>query len=84
MPPALRDAFVERFASVGFRAAANTPFAGALVPGRFYRQEPRVQSVMVEMNRRLYLDETTGRPGKCFSAVATTVQTACIAAIDGL
>ena len=83
-PPALRDALVERFASAGFRVAVNTPFAGALVPGRFYRQEPRVQSVMVEVNRRLYLDEMTGLPGERFSVVANTVQKACIAALDGL
>jgi hypothetical protein len=44
--------------------AVDTPFSGALVPARHYRRDPRVQSVMVEVNRRLYLDEATGLPAK--------------------
>lgn len=33
----------------------NSPFAGALVPMKYYRQDSRVQSVMIEINRGLYL-----------------------------
>jgi N-formylglutamate deformylase len=83
-PAALRDAFVNAFASEGFRVAVDTPFSGALVPVRYYRRDPRVQSVMVEVNRRLYLDEATGLPARGFAEVAATVQACCIAALDGL
>jgi len=83
-PAALRDTFVNAFSSEGFRVAVDTPFSGALVPARHYRREPRVQSVMVEVNRRVYLDETTGLPAADFPAVAATVQACCIAALGGL
>ena len=83
-PAALRDAFVNGIASEGFRVAVDTPFSGALVPARHYRRDPRVQSVMVEVNRRLYLDEATGLPAEDFAEVAATVQACCIAALAGL
>jgi len=44
----------------------------------------RVQAVMVEGNRRLYLDEATGLPATCFAEMAAAVQACCIAALCGL
>ena len=83
-PAPLRDAFVSAFAALGFWVAVDTPFSGALVPARHHQRDPRVQSVMVEVNRRLYLDEATGLPAADFAAVAATVQACCIAALDRL
>jgi N-formylglutamate deformylase len=40
--------------------AINEPFAGTYVPMKFYEKDRRVFSVMIEVNRRLYLDEMTG------------------------
>ena len=48
------------FTSKGLSVSVNAPFAGALVPLSRYRRDRRVASVMVEVNRRLYMDETTG------------------------
>jgi len=39
---------------------------------------------MVEVNRRLYLDEASGLPAKGFAEMAATVQACCIAARGGL
>jgi N-formylglutamate deformylase len=83
-PAALRDVLVNAFGSEGFRVAVDTPFSGALVPVRYYRRDPRVQSVMVEVNRRLYLDEATGLPAMGFAELAAAVQACCIAALGGL
>lgn len=47
------------FESAGFTVAVNTPFAGALVPSAFYRSDPRVSALMIEVRRDLYLDEST-------------------------
>lgn len=52
----LREKTVTFFEARGYRVAVNDPFAGALVPERFYRKDPRVQSVMIEVNRKLYID----------------------------
>ena len=48
------------FTSKGLSVSVNAPFAGALVPLTRYRGDRRVASVTVEVNRRLYMDETTG------------------------
>jgi N-formylglutamate deformylase len=56
-PPQLRDRALRAFEAEGWRAAVDRPFSGALVPMRFYRTDPRVRSVMVEVNRALYMDE---------------------------
>jgi len=51
---------------------------------RWSWRDPRVQSVMVEVNRRLYLDEATGLPAEGFCEVVAIVQACCITALDRL
>jgi hypothetical protein len=45
---------------VGWRVAVDRPFAGALVPMRFYRKDLRVRAVMIEVRRGSYMDERSG------------------------
>lgn len=66
------DAFAERFGSV----VVNKPFAGALVPLRFYRRDTRVRSLMVEVRRDLYMDEATGEKLPGFEDVAARLREA--------
>ena len=42
---------------VGIEVAENEPFAGSYVPQKYYQQDKRVQSIMLELNRQLYMDE---------------------------
>ena len=71
-PPQLADALAEAFTARGYSVAFNAPFAGALVPLRWYRREPRVRSVMIELNRGLYLDGACRR-GPAFSRLKRDV-----------
>ena len=41
----------------GLSVKINSPFAGALVPMDYYMRDARVGSVMIEVNRRLYVDK---------------------------
>jgi N-formylglutamate deformylase len=59
-PPELRDRALSAVRSAGLSVALNRPFAGALVPASRYRTDPRVLAVMIEVNRKLYMDEQTG------------------------
>ncbi len=76
-PRAYASAFREVFEALGFSVAFNRPFAGAIVPAKHYRADPRVKSVMVEINRRLYLDESTGAESHNFLQRARFVQESC-------
>lgn len=43
--------------SLGYSCAINHPYAGAMVPNWAYRtKDPRIRSVMLEINKRVYLD----------------------------
>ncbi len=52
----------------GLSTQWNWPFAGAITPMRYYRKDERVRSVMIEVNRRLYMDEATGEKTAGFPA----------------
>lgn len=57
----------------GFTVKRNVPFVGTMVPMKYYRKDKRVSSVMIEVNRKLYMDEATGGKLPCFEAARTFV-----------
>jgi len=59
-PHWLRDIALQSVQSHGRSVQVNRPFAGALVPMAYYAKEPRVLGIMVEINRSLYMVESTG------------------------
>ena len=61
-PRRLVAALREALEADGFRVAVDRPFAGALVPLRWYGADARVTAVMLEIRRGTYLDEATGEP----------------------
>ena len=76
-PDKIRAAFIEHFSQEGFSVSENRPFAGAMVPAPYYREERRVMSIMVEVNRGLYIDEDTGLANSDFGSVSDRVRRAC-------
>lgn len=60
-PKWLRDEARHLFATSGFQVAIHRPFAGALVPASHYRRTERVSALMVEVNRSLYVEESSGQ-----------------------
>ena len=56
----IRD-FTKRFLeNEGYGVAINRPFSGSIVPMEFYQKDKRVQSIMIEIRRDLYMDEIAG------------------------
>ena len=43
--------------SCGYSTARDQPFSGTIVPMKHYQKDRRVQSLMIEINRWLYLGE---------------------------
>ncbi|GAA3308831.1 hypothetical protein GCM10020295_71870 [Streptomyces cinereospinus] len=71
-PPALLAAAREAFAGIG-EVGLDTPFSGTYVPLEYYRAEPRVGALMVEIRRDTYLREPGGPPGPGLSRLASAL-----------
>lgn len=65
----------------GVSTARDRPFAGTFVPLPHYRADPRVASVMIELRRDLYMNETTGNPHAGFDRTKDLVSTLIEAAV---
>jgi len=78
----LKAAFVSEFEREGWSVKLNDPFAGALVPISRYRRDLRVSAVMIEVNRRLYMQVGTPGAPAAFGAIADRVRQVCANAIN--
>ena len=81
-PSALAVALVESFQNDGFTAKLNTPFSGALVPIRYYREDIRVSAAMVEVKRDIYINESSGQRNERFAEMAERIQRCISAAVN--
>lgn len=45
----------------------NKPYAGTMVPQKFCEKDKRVLSIMIEVNRKLYINEDTGNKNEMFN-----------------
>jgi N-formylglutamate amidohydrolase len=59
-PTDLVERIEEVAKDLGMTCARNRPFDGSLVPLSLYKQDTRVLSIMIEVNRKLYMDENDG------------------------
>jgi N-formylglutamate amidohydrolase len=73
-PPALFEKLAADFMTAGFTVCKDRPFSGTLVPAVHYGTNPRVTSIMIELNRGLYMDEATGVRAAGFSALQAQLQ----------
>jgi N-formylglutamate amidohydrolase len=80
-PAVLVAAARDHFQSQGYSVDINRPYAGALVPLKYYQVDRRVQSIMIEVNRRLYLDEATGAKTSSFEKIRNAVRV-CLDCLD--
>ena len=65
----LVDRICNEFEKCGYSTNINKPFSGTIVPMRYYRKEKAVLSVMIEVNRRLYMDESLGGKISAFNSI---------------
>ena len=62
----LKKSFGELFQELNFIVKYNEPFKGSIVPLKFYNKEIRVQSIMIEVRRDLYMNEQSGEKNEYF------------------
>jgi N-formylglutamate amidohydrolase len=70
------------FEKLGYRVEINTPFAGSIVPLDFYKKDKRVISVMIEVNRKLYMNEETFQKAENFSQISKDISRSVITSIN--
>tara|TARA_R110002124_G_scaffold272468_1_gene441627 strand:+ start:4495 stop:5298 length:804 start_codon:yes stop_codon:yes gene_type:complete len=56
-PEWITELVKNHFKKNGFKVDINTPYSGTMVPLNFYKKDKRLSSIMIEINRRLYLDD---------------------------
>lgn len=61
------------FKANNLTVALNMPFEGTYVPPKFLKTHSRVSSLMIEINRKLYMDEKTGQKSASFNAIRDIV-----------
>ncbi len=66
----------------GMEVAINRPFAGTYVPLMYLGKDKRVSSVMIEVNRGLYMDENTGDQSSQFPQIKSMIDNLIKVAID--
>ena len=62
----LKESFGQLFEDLNFTVKYNEPFKGSIVPLKFYNKEIRVQSIMIEVRRDLYMNEQSGEKNEYF------------------
>lgn len=55
-PEALTKQLARFLTAQGYRVKIDSPFSGTIVPMAHYLKDKRVRSVMIEVNRKLYMD----------------------------
>jgi len=68
-PEDLTQRFLQLFQKKGYSIKTNEPFSGSLVPGEYYQKSKNVCSVMIEVNRKLYMNEKTGNKNSGYDKV---------------
>jgi N-formylglutamate amidohydrolase len=65
-PPSLTEAVEAFFNGIHIKVNRNKPYSGTYVPLKYLKKDNRISSIMVEVNRKLYMDEKTGNRGTSF------------------
>lgn len=73
-PQKLIDESISFFESKGFSLGVDKPYSGSIVPLEYYNKNKKVQSIMLEINRRLYLNEPSNEKSIRYPEIKRLVQ----------
>jgi N-formylglutamate amidohydrolase len=73
-PQFIIDASVAFFEEKGYSLGVDWPYSGTIVPINFYQKNPNVFSIMLEINRGLYLLEPSNEKSEQFTTIQQVVQ----------
>ena len=73
-PKNLIDVSIAFFVKKGYSLGVDWPYKGAIVPLQYYTKDQNVQSVMLEINRGLYLNEPSNEKSVRYPKIKQVVQ----------
>ena len=68
-PQKLIDISVSFFESAGYTLGVDWPYKGSIVPMEYYQKNKNVQTIMLEINRSLYLKEPTNEKSERYHEI---------------
>ena len=68
-PQKLVDISAAFFHKKGYSLGINWPYQGSIVPLEYYQQNNKVQTIMLEINRKLYLNEPSNQQSENYLAI---------------
>ena len=74
-PQYLTDFISKFFKNNNLTTKINTPFEGCYVPLEFLGKDKRIKSIMIEINRELYMNEDTGEKNESFNEIKNIIST---------
>ena len=73
-PKYIIDESINYFETKGYTLGIDTPYSGSIVPMEYYQKDPRVTSIMLEVNRGLYLKENSNEKSENYNKTKEIVQ----------
>jgi N-formylglutamate deformylase len=72
-PEWLKKKTITLLETQGYSTEINKPFSGSIVPEKYYHKNSNVLSIMIEVNRKLYMDEETIQKNNNFIEIKKTI-----------
>jgi N-formylglutamate deformylase len=73
-PQKLIDLSIDFFNERGFSLGLDSPYSGSIVPMEYYQKTNKVQSIMLEINRKLYLNGSSNKKSTRYHEIKQVVQ----------
>lgn len=73
-PEALVWSVAAELDTISHSVAVNQPYSGTIVPLSYWGKDRRVASLMIEINRSLYMDEATGAKSEEFGRLKGQIE----------
>jgi N-formylglutamate deformylase len=72
-PKELSSNLKSSFESLGYKVELNKPFTGSIVPTIYYSKDENVHSIMIEINRSLYMEHLSTDKSQNFKRVQDNI-----------
>ena len=73
-PTELTKIAIDYFNNLGYSCGLDWPYSGTIVPMEYYKKNKNVYSIMLEVNRKLYLNEPTNEKSVEFEKIKKVIQ----------